>query len=149
MQPASDEYIESMKRPFRNRGYIRGTIGIINSEAQRNAKIDDKGNSLTYFSNKIKPFSDYSVTQVYATAEEDFSKVDGSMYFLPKQNAGFTYYNNGIVTNALLGTVKITFDILGLIFEDLRLISGSIIRPYSRLRMNRSNTVIRMINRNL
>lgn len=110
MQPASDEYIESMKRPFRNRGYIRGTIGIINSEAQRNAKIDDKGNSLTYFSNKIKPFSDYSVTQVYATAEEDFSKVDGSMYFLPKQNAGFTYYNNGIVTNALLGTVKITFD---------------------------------------
>ena len=110
MQPASDEYIESMKQPFRNRGYIRGTIGIINSEAQRNAQIDDKGNSLTYFSNKIKPFTDYSVTQVYATAEEDFSKVDGSMYFLPKQNAGFTYYNNGIVTNALLGAVKITFN---------------------------------------
>lgn len=110
MQPASDEYIESMKQPFRNRGYIRGTIGIINSEAQRNAQIDDKGNSLTYFSNKIKPFTDYSVTQVYATAEEEFSKVDGSMYFLPKQNTGFTYYNNGIVTNALLGTVKITFN---------------------------------------
>lgn len=41
MQKASDKYIESMKLPFRNRAYIRGSIGIINSEAQKTAKFSD------------------------------------------------------------------------------------------------------------
>jgi len=110
MQPASDEYIESMKSPWRNRGYIKGTIGIINSEAQNNATVDNGENSFTYFSDIIKPFEGNTVTRVYATAEQGFSKVDGSMYFLPEENAGLTLYNNGLVTNALLGSVKITFN---------------------------------------
>ncbi len=37
MQQASDKYIESMKLPFRNRAYIRGSIGIINSEATKDS----------------------------------------------------------------------------------------------------------------
>ena len=109
MQPASDEYIESMRHPFRNRGYIRGTIGIINSEAQRNATIYNGQNSLTYFSDPFKPLLDHPVTQVYATAEQDFSKVDGTMCFLPRQEAGLKLYNNGFVTNELIGQIYITF----------------------------------------
>lgn len=108
MQAVSDAYIESMKSPFRNREYIRASIGIINSDAQNNA-IADKTNTFTYFSDTKKPFTDYSVNQVYATAEENFSKVDGSMYFLPKQESGLSYYNNGMVTEALLGQIRISF----------------------------------------
>lgn len=108
MQAVSDAYIESMKSPFRNREYIRASIGIINSDAQNNA-IADKTNVFTYFSDQKKPFTDYSVNQVYATAEENFSKVDGSMYFLPKKESGLSYYNNGMVTEALFGGIRISF----------------------------------------
>lgn len=109
MQPASDAYIEGMRKPFRNRGYIRGTIGIINSEAQKNATIQNGENSLTYFSDKVKPFEDQPVTKVYATAEQDFSKVDGTMYFLPGKESGLNIYNNGFVTEELIGSIHITF----------------------------------------
>lgn len=109
MQAVSDAYIESMREPFRNRGYIKGSIGIINSEAQNNAVADDKNNNFTYFSNAKKPFTSYSVSQLYATTEQDFSKLDGSMYFLPKEDSGLTFYNNGMVTEDLLGAIRISF----------------------------------------
>lgn len=109
MQAVSDAYMESIKSPFRNRGYIRASIGIINSDAQNNA-IADKTNTFTYFSDTEKPFTDYSVNQIYATSEENFSKVDGSMYFLPKKGSGAKFYNNGMVTEELVGAIKITFD---------------------------------------
>lgn len=109
MQAVSDAYIESMNKPFRNRGYIKGSIGIINSDAQNNATANNKQNAFTYFSNIKRPFTSYSVNQVYATGEQNFSKVDGSMFFLPKKSSGLKYYNNGIVTNELLGSVYISF----------------------------------------
>ena len=34
MQAVSNAYEESMRQVFRNRGYIRGTIGIINADAR-------------------------------------------------------------------------------------------------------------------
>lgn len=113
MQNVSKAYKESMKygfkgRGLRNRGYIRATIGVINSEAQRNVEVDKKTN-FVYFSDTKKPFEGIEVDRVYATAEQDFSKVDGSMYFLPKQSSGLPYYNNGIVTSELLGTIYISF----------------------------------------
>ena len=49
MQNASEAYIQSMRGPIRNRGYIKGTIGIINSEAQNNATVDNGENDFTYF----------------------------------------------------------------------------------------------------
>lgn len=111
MQPASDAYIESMKLPFRNRGYIRGSIGIINSEAQKRATAspDYTGVETAYFSNAYAPFRAEPVTRVYATAEEDFSKIDGSMYFLPAPESGLELYNNGIVSEDLIGEIYIKF----------------------------------------
>ena len=109
MQAVSDAYIESMSKPFRNRGYIRGSIGIINSDAQSNATVKDERNSFAYFSNMEKPFTAYSVSQIYATAEQDFSKVNGSMFFLPRKDSGLNLYNNGFVTNELLGSIYISF----------------------------------------
>lgn len=96
MQKASDKYIESMKLPFRNRSYIRGSIGIINSEAQKTAKFSDD-TEFTAFSNGNDVFTKRAAKAIYATAEQDFSKVDGSMYFCPTSGAA-TYMASGVVT---------------------------------------------------
>ena len=108
MQLVSKEYKEAMQLPFRNRAYIRVSIGVVNSDAQNNAVLDEE-TELTYFSDGKKPFDGYTVTKPYATAEQNFSKVDGSMYFLPKETDGYSLYNNGIVTRDILRSVYISF----------------------------------------
>lgn len=143
MQKVSKEYAKSMQKPFRYRGYIKGSIGIINSDAQSNATTDT---ALAYFSDKSKPFNGYSVNQVYATAEEDFSKVDGSMYFPPKNQKGNIYYNQGIVVSVLNGSFEIKFgdkkglDIKGLTIDfgevypaSLTVSNGSTSKTYSMI----------------
>lgn len=110
MQKVSKEYKEAMKNPFRNRGYIKATIGIINSDAQDNVIAPELENNFTYFSDSQKIFSGYEVEKIYATAEQEFSKVDGSMYFLPISNNGMEYYNNGAVSNVLNGSFYVNFN---------------------------------------
>lgn len=110
MQMVSQEYKEAMKQPVRNRGYIKAYIGVVNSEAQANAEVNDSRNSFADFSDLTKPFDGYKVERPYATCENNFSKVDGSMYFLPNNYDGFEIYNNGLVSNTLLGTFYIGFD---------------------------------------
>lgn len=110
MQSASNAYVESMAQPFRNRAYIQGSIGIINSEAQDSATANTSKSKLIYFSDKTLAFQNPTINQRYATGEENVSKTDGSMFFLPPSTAKMTYYNNGIVTNALKGTIYITFN---------------------------------------
>lgn len=117
MQLVSKEYKEAMQLPFRNRAYIRVSIGVVNSDAQNNAVLDEE-TELTYYSDGKKPFDGYTVTKPYATAEQNFSKVDGSMYFLPKETDGYSYYNNGIVTKDILGAVYISFG--GLVGLDIK-----------------------------
>lgn len=117
MQLVSKEYKEAMQLPFRNRAYIRVSIGVVNSDAQNNAVLDEE-TELTYYSDGKKPFDGYTVTKPYATAEQNFSKVDGSMYFLPKETDGYSYYNNGIVTHEILGAVYISFG--GLVGLDIK-----------------------------
>ena len=117
MQLVSKEYKEAMQLPFRNRAYIRVSIGVVNSDAQNNAVLDEE-TEITYYSDGKKPFDGYTVTKPYATAEQNFSKVDGSMYFLPKETDGYSFYNNGIVTNDILGAVYISFG--GLVGLDIK-----------------------------
>ena len=117
MQLVSKEYKEAMKLPHRNRAYIRVSIGVVNSDAQNNASLDEE-TELTYYSDGKKPFDGYTVTKPYATAEQNFSKVDGSMYFLPKETDGYSYYNNGIVTKDILGSVYLSFG--GLVGLDIK-----------------------------
>lgn len=55
------------------------------------------------------------VSKVYSTFENDFSKVDRSMYFIPRKGSKKSLYNAGIVTEAMCGqgesqTVNIRFD---------------------------------------
>lgn len=125
MQLVSEAYKEAMKQPFRNRAYIRVSIGVVNSDAQNNASLDEE-TELTYFSDGQKPFNGYAVGKPYATAEQDFSKVDGSMYFLPKETDGYSFYNNGIVTHDILGAVYVSFGgLIGLDIKGLTIDFGS------------------------
>lgn len=110
MQKATRAYKQSMAQPMRNRAYVRINIGVINSDAQDNVGAKSNKNSFTYYSDSRKPFESYEVDKVYSTFEQDFTKVDGSMYFLPEPDEGMEYYNNGIVTDDLLGDVYIDFD---------------------------------------
>lgn len=109
MQNASAEYKASMKQPLRNRGYIKATLGIFNNDAEENVQMPLEQNDLTYFSDNRKLFEGYEVTKVYATAEENFSTVDGNMYFLPAENYHGTIYNNGAVSEDVLGSFYINF----------------------------------------
>lgn len=125
MQDVSQAYKQGMKQPFRNRGYIKVRIGIVNSKAQENVEAGDARNQFTYFSDNERVFDAYTVDRIYAVGEQDFSKVDGSMYFLPGEEAGLEFYNNGIVTNQLLGSVYISFSgIAGLDIKGLTINFG-------------------------
>lgn len=105
MQNVSNAYEESMKSINRNRGYIRATVGIINSEAQKNIVVD-KATKTTAFSNLTAPFGG-DETKIYATCEKGLSRLDSSLFFMPRSNSD--YYNNGIVTQDIRGSVIFKF----------------------------------------
>lgn len=109
MQSVSREYKESMRGIGRNRGYIKATIGIVNSKAQEAAEVLPDRNNLLYFSNLRALFNGGVVDRIYAMPEENFSRIDNTMYFAPDENAGFTYYNNGIVSENIGGEIYISF----------------------------------------
>lgn len=109
MQNVSREYKESMRRIGRNRGYIRATIGVVNSKAQESAGINEEINSLLYFSNVRGPFSGQPVERPYAMPEQDFSRIDGTMYFPPEEGRTYSFYNNGVISDEILGSITISF----------------------------------------
>lgn len=109
MQNASAAYRRAMKDPLRNRGYIKAKIGVINREAQKTVSAKDKRNNFAWFSDIEKPFNDYAVERIYATAEQGFTKLDGSMYFAPDKDSGMEIYNQGIVTQDIRGKIYLNF----------------------------------------
>ena len=109
MQTVSREYKRSMKEKLRNRSYIRVTIGVINQQAQANCKVSDP-DDYTYFANLTKPMDNYSVNELYATFEEDYTLADGSMRFLPRNKADIIY-NAGLVAKDFGAPVTLVFPI--------------------------------------
>lgn len=110
MQQVSKEYIESMKQLIRNRGYIKVSIGIVNSDAQDNAVVDTSKTDLVY-SDPYKLhriFDGDSIEAEYATAEQDFSRVDGTMRFTPPLQIDKFFYG-GVITKDILGSIYISF----------------------------------------
>lgn len=104
MQKVSKAYKESMKSSLRERAYIMLSFGLVNQEAQAKARIAP--GDFAYFSNAANLFSEKSAEMVYATLEEDFTKVDGSMLFLPRRNSSDTYYDTGLVGGTLLSEAQ-------------------------------------------
>lgn len=104
MQKVSKAYKESMKSSLRERAYIMLSFGLVNQEAQAKARIAP--GDFAYFSNAANLFSEKSAEMVYATLEEDFTKVDGSMLFLPRRNSSDTYYDTGLVGGTLVSEAQ-------------------------------------------
>lgn len=104
MQKVSKAYKESMKSSLRERAYIMLSFGLINQEAQAKARIGD--GDFAYFSNTSTLFSERTDMTSYATLEEDFTKVDGSMLFLPRRNDSDAYLDTGLVGNKLLSEAQ-------------------------------------------
>lgn len=100
MQKVSKEYKASMKSSLRERAYIMLSFGLVNQEAQAKAKIAD--GAFSYYSNKDNIFGEHTDDTIYATLEENFTRVDGSMFFLPRPAQGKSYYDTGIVSEKLL-----------------------------------------------
>lgn len=122
MQGVSREYKESMRGHARNRGYIRATIGIYNTKAQESLTLDADKTDIMYISDATAPFEDRIPERIYATPENDFTRVDGTMYFPPMPDSGYTILNNGIVTEEALGSIYISlgeeyYDIKGLTID--------------------------------
>lgn len=106
MQSVSQAYKNSMKQALRERGYLTVYMGVINLEAQKGAHVNAaEVNSL---SGITQPFTGQIPDRFYATAEQNFAKVDGSMFFEPETAP---YYNQGIISDGIKGSVKIYFDI--------------------------------------
>lgn len=104
MQKVSKAYKESMKSSLRERAYIMISFGLVNQEAQAKATVDN--GSYAYYSNKDNIFGEHIDDTVYATLEEEFTKVDGSMFFLPRATEGERYYDTGIVSDKLISEAR-------------------------------------------
>lgn len=104
MQKVSKAYKESMKSSLRERAYIMISFGLVNQEAQAKATVDN--GSYAYYSNKDNIFGEHINDTVYATLEEEFTKVDGSMFFLPRATEGGRYYDTGIVSDKLVSEAR-------------------------------------------
>lgn len=120
MQAASSAYKEMMRRKWRNSlSYLRVSIGVINQEAQSSMYVPNP-DAYTYYSNLVKPMDNYQVKELYATCDEDYTTVDGSMYFLPRE-ASDVVLNQGIVSEELLGSIlfefPVAYDVRGLTIE--------------------------------
>lgn len=104
MKKVSKAYKESMKSSLRERAYIMISFGLVNQEAQAKATVDN--DSYAYYSNKDNIFGEHIDDTVYATLEEEFTKVDGSMFFLPRATEGGRYYDTGIVSDKLVSEAR-------------------------------------------
>ena len=118
MYEVSDAYRESMKNPLRNASYMKVTLGVINDAAQSQALLSNQS-QYAEFSDFDGVFEQKEVQSQYATYENNFWLLDGSMRFLP--DAASQYEPVGIVSKNLFSSsfsAKMTFqenvDIAGL-----------------------------------
>lgn len=105
MISASNTYKEIMDRPIRNRSFISVGMGIVNQDAQSNGSVNG---DLAYWSHG-NIFNTNQSRIEYATMEENFFKVDGSMFFMPEEDEYIQLKNNGIVTSDIMGKIRIDF----------------------------------------
>lgn len=95
----------------RNQTYMMVTIGVINQQAQKGATVvpaDALG--YHYLSNLTRPLNNYDVQYEYATLEQDWYKLDGTMLFPPRPEESEYLFNGGIITNGICGAIRFDFD---------------------------------------
>mgnify|MGYP000847340994 FL=1 len=117
MQNCSNAYKQQIKKHYRNLAHMAVSIGVINQEAQEDATVN-KREEYTYFSDLEKLLSNFEVKNPYATLEESFTKVDGSFFFLPRNESRHNLANQGVVSDGVIRfDFTKPFDIKGLTIE--------------------------------
>ena len=120
MYQTSQEYKDSMKRPIREQSFMKVQLGLINQEAQQSASLENT--DYNGFSDPSTLFNQHTVKR-YATYEQNMFRADGTMYFLPKDNA--SYWKDGYTCTSLFNNelhIKFVFgygksDIKGLTIQ--------------------------------
>ena len=107
MLQVTSAYKEEMKKSLRGHTLMRVNIGVINQEAQGSARVSSE---TAYFSNLTKPLNNYVVDALYATTEQNYSSVDGRMYFLPREKSDCVL-NQGIVSREIKGIIDFIFPV--------------------------------------
>ena len=102
MQKVSKEYQASMSSPLRERAFIHVSFGLINQTAQTEAKL--RASNESYYSSSASVLTFGANNVEYATLERNFTKVDGSMRFLPREDLDVIYHDTGIVSESTLET---------------------------------------------
>ncbi len=108
MQKVSNEYKTSMKEALRERSFMMVSFGLFHQEAQTHAKVT--AGNFSYYSNNdifVKKKDQYS----YATLEGDYTRVDGSMLFLPRAREGNVFYDTGSVGKDVIGRIGYVVEI--------------------------------------
>lgn len=121
MQSASKAYKEQIKKHIRKNEYIQVSIGVINQTAQQSAFIGEK-ESLSSWSATSMRGNTYGLE--YATPEENFAKVDGTMAFMPRSENQISY-RKSIVSKEIDGSIIFEFGVTGLDIRGLSIDFGS------------------------
>lgn len=107
MIKASNAYKSAMQKKIRDRAYISITLGVANGDAQNTAYFDG---DYAYWGNKVLPFRNDAEYTEYATLEQNYMRVDGQMYFLPRETSGLYQLRNApLTTQNIMETVKVAF----------------------------------------
>lgn len=107
MIKASNAYKYAMQKKIRDRAYISITLGVVNGDAQNTAYFDG---DYAYWGNKVLPFKNDAEYTEYATLEQNYMRVDGQMYFLPRETSGLYQLRNApLTTQNIMETVKVAF----------------------------------------
>ena len=107
MIKVSNAYKYAMQKKIRDRAYISITLGVVNGDAQNTAYFDG---DYAYWGNKVLPFRNDAEYTEYATLEQNYMRVDGQMYFLPRETSGLYQLRNApLTTQNIMETVKVTF----------------------------------------
>lgn len=107
MIKASNAYKSAMQKKIRDRAYISINLGVVNGDAQNTAYFDG---DYAYWGNKVLPFRNDAEYTEYATLEQNYMRVDGQMYFLPRETIGLYQLRNApLTTQNVMETVKVAF----------------------------------------
>lgn len=79
MRNASNDYKIAMESMMRGRAYISISLGLVNINAQKTAHVES---ACVDWCRKDAIFTNNKVTKEYATLEENYFKLDGSMHFI-------------------------------------------------------------------
>jgi len=105
MQSVSSAYKAEQKEYLREESFVWVYLGVISKEAQAHGT---PSGTFTVYSSPQLVTSDTPFEGYYATTEENMAKLDGTQFFMPRNQNAFALYQ-GLVTQEMCDSVTFTF----------------------------------------